>query len=51
MPITAHSDLKHFKNQLIAETRNSTSAALMVNGKAALLNVPTEHYVQQHDQR
>jgi hypothetical protein len=50
MPITAHSDLKHFKNQSMAKTRNSTSVALMLNGKTALLNVPTEHYVQQHDQ-
>jgi hypothetical protein len=46
----AHSDLKHFKNQLKTKTRNSTSVALMLNGKTALLNVPTEHYVQQHDQ-
>jgi hypothetical protein len=51
MPITAHSDLKHLKNQLKAKTRNSTSVALMLNGKTALLNVPTEHFVQQHDQR
>jgi hypothetical protein len=38
MPITAHSDLKHFKNQSKAKTRNSTSVALMLNGKTALLN-------------
>jgi hypothetical protein len=49
MPTTAHSDLKHFKNQLITKTRNSISVALMLNGKTALLNIPTEHYVQQHD--
>jgi hypothetical protein len=45
----AHSDLKHFKNQLITKTRNSISVVLMLNGKTAVLNVPTEHYVQQHD--
>jgi hypothetical protein len=50
MPTTAHSDLKHFKNQLKTKTRNSTSVALMLNGKTVLLNVQTEHYVQQHDQ-
>jgi hypothetical protein len=50
MPTTAHSDLKHFKNQLKTKTRNSTSVALMLNGKTALLNVQTAHYVQQHDQ-
>jgi hypothetical protein len=50
MPITAPSDLKHFKNQLKTKTRNSTSVALMLDGKTALLNVPTEHYAQQHDQ-
>jgi hypothetical protein len=47
----APSDLKYFKNKLITKTRNSISVALMLNGKTALLNVPTEHYVQQHDQR
>jgi hypothetical protein len=50
MLTTAHFDLKHFKNQSIAKTRNSTSVALMLNGKTALLNVPTEHYVQQRAQ-
>jgi hypothetical protein len=50
MPIMAHSDLEHFKNKLKTETRNSTSVAFMLNGKTALLNVPTENYVQQHDQ-
>jgi hypothetical protein len=49
MLTTAHYDLKHFKNQLITTTRKSISVALMLNGKTALLNVPTEHYVQQHD--
>jgi hypothetical protein len=49
MPTTGHSDLKHFKNQLKTKTRNSTSVALMLNGKTAFLNVQTEHYVQQQD--
>jgi hypothetical protein len=38
-----------FQNQLITKTRNSISVALMLNGKTALLNVPTEHYVQEYN--
>jgi chloramphenicol O-acetyltransferase len=39
-----------FQKSIEDKTRNSTSVALMLNVKTALLNVPTEHYVQQHDQ-
>jgi hypothetical protein len=34
-----------FKKSIEDKTRNSTSVALMLNGKTALLNVPTAQYV------